>query len=183
MKNAQYRLLTKLLSDGRSPSDDPFLLVWSLCQRANTPGFRYLSAVLIAGDFIDKDTNLRKERIRSSDKSKAKTYVELNPDLVVHPLYHASVPEHHRIATTRLRLSAHNLAIETGRWSRTPRLQRLCRCGMVQTEEHCLCFCNLTQELRSEAGLKCSSINSFFSDNDTAVVAEYAYKCTKLHES
>ena len=59
-----------------------------------------------------------------------------------------NIPEYQRIATTRLRLSSHNVAIETGRWSRIQPDQRLCSCGSVQTEEHIVCFCTRTLHIR-----------------------------------
>ena len=51
---------------------------------------------------------------------------------------------------TRLRLSSHRLAIETGRWSRIPRDNRQCSCGAIQTEKHVICFCPLSQSIRSQ---------------------------------
>jgi len=58
------------------------------------------------------------------------------------------IPEIYRISFTRLRLSSHRLRIETGRWSRLPRENRLCPCGAVQDERHVLENCPLTQQLR-----------------------------------
>ena len=42
---------------------------------------------------------------------------------------------------TRLRLSSHRLRIETGRWSRIPRENRLCACGVIQDEAHAIQVC------------------------------------------
>jgi len=36
------------------------------------------------------------------------------------------------------------------RWSRIPREKRLCACGAIQTEEHVICFCPLSDHVRSE---------------------------------
>ena len=52
-----------------------------------------------------------------------------------------------------MRLGAHSLAIETGRWNRRgqgrlPIDQRLCSCGEVQTERHAIESCPLTNQLR-----------------------------------
>jgi len=51
------------------------------------------------------------------------------------------IPEWDQLRAIRLRLSSHRLPIETGRWSRIPRDQRFCSCGMVQTEVHLICLC------------------------------------------
>ena len=82
-------------------------------------------------------------------------YVQINPDLEVHTTHTQCVqpdlpiPEHTRVAFSRMRLSSHRLRIETidiiynmmsmietGRWARIPRDQRLCGCGEVQDEGH-----------------------------------------------
>ena len=44
------------------------------------------------------------------------------------------------------------LAVETGRWSRIPREDRLCLCGVIQTEEHVICHCPLSEHIRSQFG-------------------------------
>ena len=59
----------------------------------------------------------------------------------------------HRISYTQFRISAHRLAIETGRWNRRgrgrlPIEERLCPCGAVQTELHVFEDCPLTREIR-----------------------------------
>ena len=51
------------------------------------------------------------------------TYVSINPNVTVHPMYTrkaVSMPDRDRVCATRLRLSSHSLATETGgpRWSR-----------------------------------------------------------------
>ena len=53
-----------------------------------------------------------------------------------------------RIAFTRIRLSSHRLKIETGRWARIPKQERLCTCGAIQTEQHVLLNCPVTEFLR-----------------------------------
>ena len=79
--------------------------------------------------------NLR-ERIQESERSKYVMYKIVNPSLSVHNVYKRGgneyVPEYLRVSFTRLRLSSHRLRIETGRWSRIPRENRLCACGVIQ---------------------------------------------------
>ena len=62
-----------------------------------------------------------KHQIKVSNKSKMVTYKDLNPTLQKPCLYTQDVPEHVRIKITRIRLSSHNLKIETGHWSRLPK--------------------------------------------------------------
>jgi len=75
----------------------------------------------------------------SSHGTKFRTYVHIKPHMTVSPMYVGkvlSIPDRDRVYATRLRLSSHKLAIETGRWSRIPREDRLCPCCVIQTEEH-----------------------------------------------
>ena len=124
---------------------------------------------------------LLKDNVRRSSRSKFITYITLNPELNVHPIYHISVnvdiPEYKRMIFTRLRVSAHNLKIETGRWSRTPRDSRLCECGEIQTECHILCSCPLTDLCRAS----CDAIHLFecpsLFDAPVHALIDYVYEC------
>ena len=116
-------------------------------------------------NIIAEDLNRSKERIRGAgpERTKIRTYLELNPELLVHSIYtDDNVNELQRIKVTRLRLSSHKLAIETGRWSRILRDQRLCLCGEIQTEEHVICECRLTVDCRSN---DYANLGEFFKEN------------------
>ena len=59
----------------------------------------------------------------------------------------------HRQALTRFRLSAHHLHIETGRWSKTPVENRICKmCDNqdIEDEQHFLLSCPSFSELRTD---------------------------------
>ena len=130
----------------------PLKLAMELCQRVNSPMGKYLSK-LNSEDPVEASLSLLKQRVRNSQTSRCATYLTINPDLIVHPIYTSrlNVPEHRRIALTRIRLSSHYLRIETGRWSRTPREERLCQCGLdVQTECHVLLQCPQTETFRQK---------------------------------
>lgn len=135
--------------------EQPFSIVYDLCRRENTPGYRFLNRELLV--VLDNDPL---ERVRSmlrntpSSATKINTYInDFNPTLTVHNVYTTNdyVPDYQREAFTRLRLMSHNLRIETGRWSRTPTEQRVCLCDgvHVQTEQHVLLECSLTVQLRN----------------------------------
>ena len=96
---------------------------------------------------------LKDEIQRNRDQTKFRVYSELNPELSVHPLYSSPeyIPDFVRQSFSRLRLQSHSLKVETGRWSRIPREQRLCdRCdaGAVQDEAHVLIACTYTEPIR-----------------------------------
>ena len=94
----------------------------------------------------------------------------MNGGLKVHAIYSKKclINETHRIAFTRFRVSSHALAIETGRWNRRgrgrlPIEERLCICGQVQTEEHVINDCPISQHIRDM--YRFSSISDLMSDN------------------
>ena len=78
----------------------------------------------------------------------------MNTNLSVHEIYKKrhNISEFHRMAFTRFILSSQSLAVETGRWNRRgrgrlPMEERLCSCGMIQTEEHVVCQCPRSQHI------------------------------------
>ena len=89
-------------------------------------------------------------------KSRYAAYVQLNPTLVQHSIYHSGIRDSLRIQYSRFALSSHNLRSEKGRWTRpvTPRENRLCSCGpYVQDEVHVLTECRLTAGIREQYSL------------------------------
>ena len=65
------------------------------------------------------------------------------------------VNETERISWTRMRLSAHSLAIESDRWNRRgrgrlPVEERLCTCGQIQSERHVIEECPRTRHIRDQ---------------------------------
>ena len=164
VQNAQLKYFNRVL-DTRTSPDDPLAIVLKLCRDAKTPCARYLDSLVTKTEIIVQDSNETKERIRQAgpEKTKIRSYLELNPDLVVSSIYlDNSVNELQRIKASRLRLSSHKLAIETGRWSRIPRDQRLCHCGEIQTEHHVICECRLTAHCRTNLY---ANLVDFFKEN------------------
>ena len=132
----------------------------NLARQARTTTSRHLE------DLLSRDTedigeafeNLRQLIVNAASSRRAK-YSTLNPTLSVHPVYtqRRSSPseERHRLSFTRFRVSAHSLAIETGRWNRggrgrLPVEERLCTCGGVQDELHVVEACPRTEHIRQE---------------------------------
>ena len=88
---------------------------------------------------VDQVTLALKQKVVVSTSSRMFTYRTMNPGLNIHDIYvNGGIPEHARIAFTRIRLSSHRLKIETDRWSCIEQDARLCTCGHVRTEEHVL---------------------------------------------
>ena len=131
-------------------SDDPLMMVLKLTESSNKHSWDYIINVLNDEHEISAIDRL-KQSIRLSSKTKMKTYLKLNPNLSVYPVYqlcNATIPDYLRTEFSRFRLSSHRLKIETGRWARLPPEERLCLCGKIQDEEHVLLECVLTEHIR-----------------------------------
>ena len=120
-------------------------------------------------------------KIRTSNSTRRMTYLELNADLSIHPIYNSEqIPENCRISFTRMRLSSHYLKIETGRWSRIPRENRLCECGQVQSEIHVLLTCPLLHNLRLIFHeLNFDNINELMKSDNIIALAKYIHAVLK----
>jgi len=151
IKNRQYKFF-KCTMDNRSTVErDPLMFAIDLATSAKTPAGKYLIELLEGEDYFQQGLNTLRNSVATSTKSKLLAYCAMNPQLSIHPIYKRSnnlIPEHQRQAFTRLRLVSHKLRIETGRWARIPREQRLCSCGDIQTEEHVICHCRISQNIR-----------------------------------
>ena len=156
IRQRQRKFFQQMLDERKGMTDDPLMFALELTQSENKAMYRYISGVLNeAGDIIENDINLRKERIMSSQRTRASTYRVINPELTVHSMYTSNdiVDDDFRIALTRLRTSSHRLRIETGRWARIPQDRRFCQCGLaVQTEQHVLTECTLVTHIRNSHG-------------------------------
>ena len=114
---------------------------------------------------------LLKSSLSNSESTKRTLYCNtMNPGLETHDIYlkRCVINETYRIAFTRFRVSSHSLAIETGRWNRRgrgrlPIEERLCMCGQVQTENHVVSECTISQHIRNQHGF--SNITELMSDN------------------
>ncbi len=178
--NRQYRYFSKIMNERKNMCDDPLDYSLELCKNSNTKGWQYIQNVLTVGkDCIMRDRVDRKKRIQTSEASKCVTYVALNPTLAVHDAYmkhRGGCQEYQRISFTRLRLSSHKLRIETGRWQRLQRQDRVCDCslGSVQDELHVLTQCG-----------HCSAIRLLYPEldyNNVQSILESDIACSYVHK-
>ena len=88
-----------------------------------------------------------KTRIRDNaakGRTKFALYLAMNPELVPSPFVRCMHPLTRDII--RFRVGSHNLPVETGRWSRKDREDRVCEvCGVVGDEVHYLYNCTQVQ--------------------------------------
>ena len=170
--------------------DDPLIFAIHLCLASRTPTARHLNRLLESRNDEVRESKIRiQTRVTNSIETNTRNawYLRANPELAVHQIYTARthpVNEIHRVSWTRLRLSAHSLAIEEGRWNRRgrgrlPVEERLCQCGAVQDERHVLQHCPATQHLRATYGF--SSVEEFFSMSD-GQMCEVAVKLLNTYQ-
>ena len=94
---------------------------------------------------LDEGLDFIKQNIRTraaDGGSKFITYLKINPDLQPSPFLYMIHPM--AIDIIRFRVGSHYLPIETGRWNRKQRHERLCtNCGEIGDEEHAIYSCSL----------------------------------------
>ena len=90
--------------------------------------------------------------------------------------------EHKRIEFTRYRLSSHNLKVETGRWGRIERENRLCSCsiGGIQDEFHVLFQCELTRDLRQKYQIQTDSFDDVYNEEEDETLCDLFYELSKI---
>ena len=108
--------------------------------------YEWLSSQYTSGvDILQEGLNFVKDKIRSfaaNRRSKYISYLKINPNLDPSPFLHIIHPI--AIDIIRFRVGSHYLPIETGRWARKQRNERLCTtCGVVGDEEHAIYDCSL----------------------------------------
>ena len=152
----QRKFFKRMWAERVNMIDDPFFFAIQLVRNSNISTGRHINN-LINNDFDDvgQSMNNLHQEIINSQSSKCIYYKEINPNMHIHDIYinKSTVNELERISWSKLRLSAHSLAIETGRWNRRgrgrlPIDERLCQCGLVQTEFHVFEECVLSQHFR-----------------------------------
>lgn len=129
-----------------------------------------------------------KRKLSISDSSRVQLYRSINREFTVHDIYSSKtgVSELDRVSWTRLRLSAHSLAVEEGRWNRRgrgrlPMEERLCTCGQVQTERHIIEQCHRSALLRQQYGISTME-NLLIERNDHGAVCNIVHKFLALYE-
>ena len=126
-------------------------------------------------DHFDKWTSKIVNAANDID-SKLSRYKSINPNLIPHK-DEKGILEHERILITRYRCGAHNLRIETGRWQRIDREQRLCQCNeSVQTLLHVVTQCPL---MRQHKLIGVNTLEDFFK-LDYEVIGNYICNISKV---
>lgn len=182
VKAKQRKFFSKLWNERRGMDDDPWVHATKITLATNTPTARCIKGLIEERcDDVQFGLEHIKQVISTSSSSRRVTYMTLNPNLSIHPVYkeRGGVNEVHRAAFSRLRVIGHNLAIETGRWNRRGRgrlevAERLCQCGDVQTEMHVIESCPLTQTVRDQFGF--TTWAQLIDDQSQFAITDITYK-------
>ena len=177
IQQKQWQFISKL--QRRHDYNDSYIeKIMKLAMQVKSPAGKLVEKMMaLQSDPRTLMNNIINEKILTATSSKRLAYKSINPDLKVHPMYSdPMICEAHRIATTRLRVGSHRLKIETGRWLRIPQEERLCPCGAIQTEEHVLCNCPLSEQIRAKfcTKLDYSSAENLMS-NDCFELYKYCF--------
>lgn len=129
-----------------------------------------------------------KNTVINSDRSRSMKYIQINPMLTVHNIYlhQHFVPEYHRIAFTRMRVSSHYLRVETGRWSVPPLpiSNRVCQCGfLTQDEAHVIQHCSISESIRAANPDIHFNFDNLFNHEDYGRISGIIHRILKLYET
>ena len=187
IRHRQKKFLESMINERQNIDGDPLMFALEMTEQENIVMHRHIQNLLTTPDNI-LETNISavKERIMPSQKTKAITYRELNPDLSIHPVYTGKtiVDDDLRTSFTRLRLSSHRLRVETGRWSRIERADRLCQCGSdIQTEQHVLIDCDLVTDIRRAHGCDVIEWREFMTGDKTEQQLMMVKKILNFYEN
>ena len=96
-------------------------------------------------------------------------YILINPSLESPEYYRQYImSEIDRQLLTKYRSGSHHLKVNTGYFQRTPMESRVCRCNQLQTLEHVLFYCQLTEPLRHN--FFPLNLKEFFEDTNLATI-------------
>ena len=183
IKFKQHKFYHKMWQERSEMTDDPLSFAIRLVCNCNTNTGKMVKSMIREdiGDFSELLGNVH-NTITTSYTSRFEIYKCINPSFSVHEIYKSrhAINETHRMSFTRFRVSGHSLAVETGRWNRRgrgrlPVEERLCVCGLVQTERHVIETCPFTQDLRQNYNI--STLESIFTESLPSEVA-----CKIVHE-
>ena len=166
VRSRQQKFFKKMASRPQL-HNDPFVHAMTIVKELHKSMQKHIESIIEGGNFVKNELQKVKEKVSKATGTKFKTYLELNPGFIVHKLYgkdSPTIPDYLRINFSRYRLSSHRLRVEMGRWSKTPRNERVCSCGLgIQNEQH-IFICPRVKDLFSALPDVCNSPQDLFTD-------------------
>jgi hypothetical protein len=181
IQSRQFNFFHRILTERKDMQDDPLTFALDLVKNSDIKVWKYIKSVIDKGaDILQNDNITTRNTVIESQRTKFKTYLEINPTLETHSIYlmkENTIPEHYRQAFTRFRLSSHTLRVETGRWQRLIHTDRVCDCSenrFVQDERHVIENCKHLDLLRNLFPHLSFDFNDFMLQ-DPMSVCKYIY--------
>ena len=168
--------------------DDPLIHAMRIVLNYDDSISRYIQSLITENNSDIKEAQFELQlKLRNSNSNRIMFYKTINPDLVVHDIYvkRLKVNETERISWTKMQLSAHSLAVETGRWNRRgrgrlPMEERLCSCGQIQTETHVIEDCPVSLQIRQIYNVN-TALDLLLTRTDYEVVCKIVHKLLSLY--
>ena len=112
-------------------------------------------------------------------------YLELNPTLARPAMYSIYVPTTKLHKTSQLRMISHNLEIELWRHKKpvTPKEQRLCLCGDIETENHFLFECQMYYHIRCKYNVNGFELSEVLDEAFTCDYVDELFECRKVAQN
>ena len=158
--------------------------VWSLCKQLELEYVKYYQE--LSTDNYKSDIRQRTTTLQESNKTMDVRYRDLIGLHRNHILYDNYTADCSRKLITRWRLSNTKLAIETGRYTKKDRRDRLCKtCLVVEDEEHALFHCTNYTHIRTEHQThftKNNTVTLFLNPQTTEDIYEAAQIIKKIEE-
>ena len=151
---------------------DPLMFTFEFMSINNTAAYSHINHLMQHTDYLTRDREELCSQLRETppERTKLRLYLRMNPQLVVHPLYHRKesngvIEDNLRISFTRVRLCSHRLRSETGRWFGVPADQRLCQhCHDAVQDEHHILRCPSTQSICAKYGVSTTDLIDLLTD-------------------
>ena len=184
LRDAQAKFINKITN---RQSNTPVECAIKLAIEAKTNSSKMLTTLINSpSSFASQNLATVKQRVINATTTKRREYLNINPHLQQSEVYQDfSISEHHRVSYSRIRQGSHRLKIETGRWARIQRENRICPCGNeVQNEEHVLLRCPRTNHLRTNINNidTCANLNEFFTKIEPPILTKFVYDVLKISE-
>ena len=163
--------------------NEPLVYVVDLCKQRKVKEISHYERLMdtygsveeIISEFYEK-TKSSIRRKAEQGRSKYSTYITINPLLETPSVYDTTRGHKNVSMVAKLRTSAHNLQIEMGRRTATPKESRKCHCGDVEDEKHFLTQCQVYEHIRRKHHVATISTPTLLGDG------KYVHYINELYE-
>ena len=144
---------------------------------------KYDTADDIISEYYTK-VNAQIRKKAEENRSRYVTYLSINP-LLGHPSSYKTIFNYKNVSMlAKLRTTTHNLQIDMGRRTKTPRERRTCHCGSVEDEEHFLLKCHSYIPMRIQHNINNNTtISNILGENKLLPYINSLYEARKLYHA